>query len=111
MAGSTKTTLRQDVWQAAYSALTAQGYADAREMADRVTERFTANRAATTGGVPAETKLAIEADLTAGGYSFAALRDKHGVGMSTVQRIAAEMRGKGTTVRTAGQTNPGSTLN
>lgn len=102
-------TLRQDVWDAAHTALAGAGIANARELADSITEKFSTGRG--KGGVRHAVKAAIGEDLKRGIYSFAMIRDRHKVGMSTVQRVAAELRSKGETVRTTGQTNPGAAIN
>lgn len=88
-------TLRQDVWSAAFEALGGKG--NAHELADQIANKFTQRRRKVTGSfsVPDKTREAIAADLTAGELSFGKIREKHSVGMSTVQRVAEELKSKG----------------
>lgn len=107
--GNKQSTLRQDVWQSVYDALAGFDAETRRKLSDDATERFIEARAATSAQPPVsqDARKGIEEDLTRGGYSYAKLRDKWGVGISTVQRVASDMRARGLTVRTAGQTLPG----
>jgi len=108
-----QTIIRQEVWDAVYNGLLGvHSPEDAHALASQIADAFWKERAAKYGQptVPDDTRAAIAADLTKGGLSYAKLRDKYGVGISTIQRVADELRARGTTVRTSGQTAPGKIL-
>lgn len=84
-------TLRQDVFNAALAVI-----GDTAK-ADQIASNFSELRRKTASNfsVPDDKRKAIEADLIAGGVSILKLREKHGVGTSTVQRVANELKAKG----------------
>lgn len=106
----TPLALRQIVWNAVLAELDGV-LPDAHDRATRIADSFHRQRAlGVTRRVTEATRTAIKSDLTVGYYSYAQIRQRHGVGISTIQSIARELRAKGVTVHTVGARNNGRTF-
>lgn len=102
------TVVRQLVWNSAFAELDGV-IPEAHELATRIANRFAEeNRARRSSrNVSEATRTAIKHDLTVGYRSYDEIRKQHGVGTSTVQRLAHELRAQGVTVHTIGSRNAG----
>jgi UDP-N-acetylmuramyl pentapeptide synthase len=99
---------RQSVWDAAFNVLDGLSV-DAHDFATRIADRFAEESIVRRphGRVPEETREAIKRDLIRGYWTYAQMRERHGVGTSTVQRIAQELQRQGITVHTVGSRRTG----
>lgn len=100
--------MRQEVWNSALTEL--QGsIPNAHDLATRIADRFAAERRNrfTSRHVSEAKREAIKYDLTVGYWTYREIRERHSVGMSTVQRITQELRQQGVTVHTVGSRNSG----
>lgn len=99
---------RQKVWNAAFAVLDGTTH-DAHDLATRIADRYDeigkSHRRSRV--VPEATREAIKSDLIKGYWTYAQMRERHGVGTSTVQRLAQELRQRGATVHTVGSRNDG----
>lgn len=100
--------LRQQVWNAAFRVLDPL-LVDAHDRATLIADEFAALSRSRRSRpiVSEETRAAIRADLMKAVYSYDQIRRRHGVGTSTVQRIAREITERGGTVHTAGKRKRG----
>ena len=85
-----QTTLRSQVWSAVFDVT------QSSDIADKAAERFNEirNEGSKRASVPVEVKREIEHYLARGKHSYAYIATYFGVGMSTVQRVANELRVK-----------------
>ncbi len=91
-------TIREDLIASSVDILkTVLGPVGAREAGFQIADEFTRRRAKVNKAhsVPQTTKDAIRIDLLAREKSFGKIQLEHKVGMSTVQRIASELRSQG----------------
>lgn len=104
----TDTIIRQQVWNAALAEL-ARSIPDAHEVATRIADRFAeeCRSRRVSRIVSEEIRDAIKNDLIVGYWSYDEIRRRHGVGTSTVQRIAKELAQQGVTIHTIGSRNGG----
>lgn len=88
-------TIRQDVWKAAQEALAAHGMGQqvAAGLADKIVARFSDARRAKSKShtVPVEKEEAVKQALLSRSQSIHEIARTVGVGVSTVQRIKADL--------------------
>ena len=91
-------TIREDVIASTVDILkTVLGPVGAREAGFQIADEFTRRRSKVNKAhsVTQATKDAIRADLLSKTKSFGKIQKEHKVGMSTVQRVASELRSQG----------------
>lgn len=95
-------TIRQDVWKAANDELRKHGMGEqvASGLANKIVDQFSANRrkASSTYSVPADKEAKVREMLLGRAHPIHAIAKNVKVGVSTVQRIKAELEMQGKAV-------------
>lgn len=102
------TITRQSVWDASFHVLDGL-HSDAHDLATQIADLFAQENISRRRRriISEATREDIKRDLTKGYWTYAQMRERHGVGTSTIQRIAQELRQQGITVHTVGSRNSG----